>query len=73
MNVFGCVYIYRLIKYLEYACLLVIVVHVVKYFLLCILINLKGIGKRKKSQGGLEGGVPWPVGGRCVTDWYQRF
>jgi hypothetical protein len=36
-----CVFIYRLIESLEYACLLVIVVHVIRYFLLCILINLK--------------------------------
>jgi hypothetical protein len=36
-----CVFIYRLIESLEYACLLVIVVHVVRYFLLCVLINLK--------------------------------
>jgi hypothetical protein len=41
MNVFRCVFIYHLIKSLEYACLLVIVVHVIRYFLLCILINLK--------------------------------
>jgi hypothetical protein len=41
MNVFHCVFIYHLIKSLEYACLLVIVVHVIRSFLLCILINLK--------------------------------
>jgi hypothetical protein len=34
-----------------------------KYFLLCILNNEKGIGKRKKSKGGLEGSVPQPVSG----------
>jgi hypothetical protein len=66
MNVFRCVFIYRMIESLEYACLLVIVVHVIKSFLLCILIILKGIGKRKKSRGGLEGGVPRPVGGQGV-------
>jgi hypothetical protein len=38
-------------------------VHVAKSFLLCILIFKKGIGKRKKSKGGLEGSIPRPVGG----------
>jgi hypothetical protein len=32
MNVFRCVFIYHLIESLEYACLLVIVVHVIKSF-----------------------------------------
>jgi hypothetical protein len=41
MNAIHCVFIYRLIEYLEYACLLVIVVHVIRYFILCVLINLK--------------------------------
>jgi hypothetical protein len=41
MNVFRCVFIYHLIESLEYACLLVIHVHVIRYFLLSILINLK--------------------------------
>jgi hypothetical protein len=31
MNVFHCVFIYRLIESLEYACLLVIIVHIIKY------------------------------------------
>jgi hypothetical protein len=58
-----CAFIYCLIKYLEYACLLVIVVHGVRYFILCILIKLKVIDKRKKSKDGLEGSVPQRVGG----------
>jgi hypothetical protein len=66
MNVFHCVFIYRLIESLEYACLLFITVHVIKYFLLCVHINLKGIDKRTKPKGGLEGGIPRPVGGRGV-------
>jgi hypothetical protein len=61
-----CVFIYHLIESLEYACFLVIVVCVVRSFLLCVPINLKGFGKRKKSQGGLEGGVPDPMGGQGV-------
>jgi hypothetical protein len=63
MNVFQCAFIYHMIESLEYACFLVIIVHVIKYFLLCVLIILKGIGKRKKSRGGIEGGIPRPVGG----------
>jgi hypothetical protein len=39
MNVLHSVFIYHLIKSLEYACLLVFTVHVVTSFLLCILIN----------------------------------
>jgi hypothetical protein len=35
------------------------------FFYVSLLI-LKGIGKRKKSKGGIEGGVPRPVGGRGV-------
>jgi hypothetical protein len=62
MNVFRCVFIYNLIESLEYACLLVIAMHVVNSFLLRVLINLKGIDKRKKSKGGLEGGAPWTMG-----------
>jgi hypothetical protein len=47
---------------------LVIVVHVIRYFLLCIFINLKGIGKRKKFKGGLAGSIPRIVGGQeCYT------
>jgi hypothetical protein len=64
MNVFHCVFIYHLIESLEYVCLMVIVVHVIKSFILCILIDLKGYqSKRKKSKGEIEGCVPRPVGG----------
>jgi hypothetical protein len=63
MNVFCCVFNYRLIESLEYACLLVIVVHVIFSFILCIPIHEKGIGNINKSKGGLEGSVPQPVGG----------
>jgi hypothetical protein len=64
MNVFPlCIFNYRLIESLDYACLLDIVVHVVKSFILCILIILKRYRKRKKSKGGLEGSIPRPVGG----------
>jgi hypothetical protein len=69
MNVFHYVCdIYRLIEYLEYSCLLVISMHVVRYFILCVFINFrKGISKRRNSKGGIEGSVSglWVAG--CVT------
>jgi hypothetical protein len=75
MNVFRCVFIYCLIESLEYACLLVIVMHVVRYFLLCILINLKKkVSVRERSpKVDLKVLYPglWVV--EDVTDWYQSF
>jgi hypothetical protein len=47
--------------------LLDIVVHVVKYFLLCIIIFQRGIGKIKKSNGGLASSIPRPEGGLQVA------
>jgi hypothetical protein len=38
-------------------------VHVVKSFILCVLIKKEGTGKSTKSKGGLEGSIPHPVGG----------
>jgi hypothetical protein len=41
------------------------------------LLNKEGTGKSTKSKGGLEGSIPWPVGGwGCYTirydlSWYS--
>jgi hypothetical protein len=47
-----------------HACWLLLCMSLDIFFYASLLIKKKGIGKRKKSKGGLEGGVPRPVGGR---------
>ena len=65
---FRCIFNYRLIESLDYACLLDTVVHVVKVFSFMHPEILKGIGKRNKSKEGLEGSMPGPMGGwLCYT------
>jgi hypothetical protein len=61
---FRCIFNYRLIEYLDYACLLTTVVHVVEVFsFMHLYFFFKGIGKRKKPKGRLVGSVAQPVGG----------